>query len=158
MSVLGIKPTSLQSFEPAEDDWYANLIWIDRRKCVLLAHATTLFSVLVVDVLKRDLMPLGLWAVECISDELRREGLSTSSLGRLDPTAVELARTSSRRVLGYMNDMTRCCDFAVAEGGGLGRVDPRALNRELRRQVHVTRDAPGYFVPLERAAARRIAV
>ena len=28
-----------------DDDWYLNLLWIERRKCVLLAHARTLFAV-----------------------------------------------------------------------------------------------------------------
>ena len=32
---------------PAPDagDWYANLLWFDRRKCLLLTHAATLFSI-----------------------------------------------------------------------------------------------------------------
>jgi hypothetical protein len=41
-----------QVADPAPDgeDWYANLLWIDRRKCLLLTHAATLFSVFEPDV------------------------------------------------------------------------------------------------------------
>jgi hypothetical protein len=44
---------------PAPDDWYANLIWIDRRKCLLVVHADTLFSVFVGDVRKPQLSKFG---------------------------------------------------------------------------------------------------
>ena len=116
--VLGVKPTELQSFEPAEDDCYANLVWIDRRKGMLLAHASTLFPIFVADVLKHDLIPFGQWAVERISDQLEVEGLNAHSLGRLDAGGAALAKTSSRMVVGHMNDMTRYCEYAVAASGG----------------------------------------
>lgn len=28
----------------SDDDWYANLVWLDRRKCLLLMHAGTLVA------------------------------------------------------------------------------------------------------------------
>ncbi len=36
--------------EPRDGDWYLNLLWFDRRKCLLLAHVGTLFPVFVADV------------------------------------------------------------------------------------------------------------
>ncbi|MFN2615181.1 MAG: hypothetical protein ABR552_10255 [Actinomycetota bacterium] len=36
-----------------ENVWYANLLWFDRRKCLLLTLAPTLFSVSVADVRDR---------------------------------------------------------------------------------------------------------
>jgi len=37
---------------PARDpeDWYANLLWFDQRKCLLLTHAATLFTIFEADV------------------------------------------------------------------------------------------------------------
>ena len=69
----------------------------------------------------------------------------------LDPSSVELAKTASRTVLAYMNEMARFCEYAVAESGGLARSDVQELNRELRRQLHLSRQPPGYFVPIELA-------
>jgi len=37
--------------------------------------------------------------------ELRSEGLPLDSLGRLDPDSVQLAKTASRSILGFMNEM-----------------------------------------------------
>ena len=47
LAVIG--PTLVGEPAPAPDaeDWYANLVWFDRRKCLLLTHAATLFSIFV---------------------------------------------------------------------------------------------------------------
>jgi hypothetical protein len=29
---------------PDPEDWYANLLWFERRKCLLLTHSATLFA------------------------------------------------------------------------------------------------------------------
>jgi hypothetical protein len=35
---------------PDLEDWYANLLWFDRRKCPLLTHSATLFTIFEADV------------------------------------------------------------------------------------------------------------
>jgi hypothetical protein len=37
-----IKPGELAAEAPDGEDWYANLLWFDGRKCLLLTHAATL--------------------------------------------------------------------------------------------------------------------
>jgi hypothetical protein len=69
----------------------------------------------------------------------------------LDSGSVELAKTASRTVLGYMNDRARFCEYAVAESGALARSDVQEVNRELRRQLQLSRQPPGYFVPIDLA-------
>lgn len=55
-----LRPTRLASPPPADDaDWYLNVLWIERRKCLLLTHSGTLFPVFVPDVHAADLRPLG---------------------------------------------------------------------------------------------------
>lgn len=138
--------------EHTENDWYANLLWLERQKCLLLAHAGTLFSVFVPGVHKADLMPIGATVVALIHTELRAENLPPGRLGLLDPVSVQLAKTASRAVLGYMNEMAQFCEYAVANSGGLAGSDIEELNRELRRELHLRRVPPGYFVPIELAA------
>lgn len=128
---------------------YVNLLWLERQKCLLLAHARTLFSVFVPSVHKTDLVPIGASVVTLIHHELRAENLPPDRLDILDPASVGLSKTASRTVLGYMNEMAWFCEYAVAEPGGLARTDVRELNRELRRQLHLSRKPPGYFVPIE---------
>ena len=86
-----------------------------------------------------------------------RPGWSRSPLdrlGALDSCSIALAKTESRTVLGYMNEMARFCEYAVGDAGGLVRRDARELNRELRRELHLSSRPPGYFVPIELAANR----
>ena len=35
---------------PDGEDWYANLLWLSGRKCLLITHAATLFTVFEADV------------------------------------------------------------------------------------------------------------
>ena len=71
--------------EPNDADWYANLLWLDRRKCLLLVHAGTLFSVFAPDVRKAHLAPIGPLVVRLIERELHAEDLPLDCFGDLDP-------------------------------------------------------------------------
>lgn len=137
--------------EPAEDDWYVNLLWFDRRKCLLLAHVGTLFPVFVADVRKGDLTPLDLWLGNVVRRELHAEGLPGNILGDLS-TPVVMAKTASRQMLGFMNEMARFAEYDIADAGGLARCDIDELNRRQRRMLH-NRDGD-YVRPIELATAR----
>jgi hypothetical protein len=142
--MLGVR--SLTELEPTDDDWYLNLLWFDRRKCLLLAHVGTLFPVFVPDVRNADLTPLDLWLGNVVRRELDAEGLPGHLLGDLSP-AVVLAKTASRQMLGFMHEMARFAEYAVADAGGLGRCNIEELNREQRRILH-NRDGR-YASPLD---------
>jgi hypothetical protein len=136
LALLGTRAAIVTNQPPSDDDWYLNLLWLDRRKCLLLAHAGTLFPVLAADVRAGDLRPLGPFIVTTIQAELASEGLAADTLGQLDPNTVEVAKTASRTVLGFMNDMASYLQYAVADAGGLYECDPRILNHQLRRRLH----------------------
>ena len=68
--LLGARPAALPDIPPSNDDWYLNLLWIDRRKCLLLTHAGTLFPVFVPDIRKADIAPIGPYVVGRIADAL----------------------------------------------------------------------------------------
>lgn len=104
LNLLGARDKDLVAPPASDADWYANLLWVDRRKCLLLAHAGTLFSIFVADVRKADLLPLGSLATGLIQQELRAEGLPLDAFGEMDLSSGELAKTASRNVLGYMNE------------------------------------------------------
>jgi hypothetical protein len=70
LSLLGARPRDLVTIEPSDQDWYANLLWLDGRKCLLLAHAGTLFSVFVPNIRKADLLPIGRSVIGSIQAEL----------------------------------------------------------------------------------------
>jgi len=54
-----IRPPQLTDCTPDGEDWYANLLWLSRRKCLLITHAATLFTVFEADVRAADLRDPG---------------------------------------------------------------------------------------------------
>ena len=139
--------------EPAPDpeDWYANLLWSDRRKCLLITHASTLFSVFEADVRAADLRATHRLVTGLIERELRREGLPPGTFGNLPAQELVLAKTADRSVLGCMTDMAFLCEVTITRSGGLARCDLGELNHALHRNINSPR---GYRPPVELAAER----
>jgi hypothetical protein len=139
---------------PDPEDWYANLLWFDRRECLLLTHSATLFTIFEAEVTASSLRTTRQLVTGLIGRELRREGLPAGTFGDLGQQEVLLAKTADRSVLGCMNDMAFRCEHVIADAGGLARTNLPELNRSLRRNINSAR---GYCPPIE-LAARRLAV
>lgn len=152
LTLLGVRATALRDVPPSDDDWYLNLLWIERRKCLLLTHAVTLFPVFVTDVRKADLRPFGPYVVSVIEEHLLLEGLAPDTLGRLAPDDVHVAKTASRSILGVMNDTASHARYRIEAMGGIDRSDAVFLNRFLRRTLH--NRAGDYVTPLDLVAQR----
>lgn len=137
---------------PASDtDWYANLLWVERSKCLLVTHAGTLFSAFVPDIRSYQLRPFGEFVVSVIRQQLITEGLADDLFGSLDSADVHVGKTASRSVLGCMNDMASYIASDVALCGGLARCDITDLNQRLRRLIH----RPSGYVPAIELARRQ---
>ena len=102
---------------PAADaqDWYASLLWLDRRKSLLLTHAATLFLVFVAGSARSgsSCNPTHQLVTELIEREIRREGLPPAAFGNLRSRELVLARTADRSVLR----LRRMNDIAFLGGG-----------------------------------------
>jgi hypothetical protein len=75
-----------------DDDWYANLLWLDRRNCLLIAHAGTLFSLFVADIRIGDLRPFERRIVDLLTAALLEERLPSDALGRSNPATSDSPR------------------------------------------------------------------
>ena len=140
-ALLGHQPQHQADPGSSERDWYANLLVIERRKCLLVTQAGTLFSVFVSDVRVAQLRPLGPFLVARIADQLRAEGLSERALGALDAGGVTVAGTAGgRSVLGCMNDLALTCRLPVEGAGGLAALDLAGLHHVLQRHIYAARD------------------
>jgi Domain of unknown function (DUF6933) len=147
--LLGEPTTEDRPVSP--DDWYVHLLWAQRRKCLLIAHAGTLFSVFAPNVRAAELRPLGAFVAPLIAVQLAAEGFPATTLGTLDPTRAAIAKTADRQVLGCMNDLALTCQHAAADAGGLARLDLSALHRRLQRNITSARD---YVPPIDLLADR----
>jgi len=103
LALLGVSELALG--EACATDWYAHLVWIDRRKCLLVTHVGTLFSVFMPNVTAAGLRPIGPPVVSAIQAALQAEHLPVDTLGDLDPQQVAVAKTADRRILGTINDL-----------------------------------------------------
>jgi hypothetical protein len=135
-----IRPEQLATQEPDGSDWYGNLLVLDRRKCLLLTHADTLFTIFEPDVRAPDLRSTHDLVAWLIERELLAEGLPVRTFGDLGTEELSIAKTADRSVLGCMNDMAYLCEDAVARAGSLASTDVPSLNRHLRRNINSARD------------------
>src|SRR5260370_38624732 len=100
-----IRAQQLINCLPDGEDWYANLLWLSGRKCLLLTHAATLFTVLEADVRAADLRDPGRPVTGLISRELLSEQLPADTFGRPDPADVSLAKTPDPSTLACLNHL-----------------------------------------------------
>ena len=95
--MLGHDRLASVSPEPGAEDWYANLVWIERRKRLFLTHSGTLFSVFSPDVRAGALRTTGALFAQLVATALADEGLPGDCFGdlaRLD--AAQLNQTLHR--------------------------------------------------------------
>ena len=120
---IGLKKSDLREDEPAWSylgSWHANLIHIDRRKCILFVDDKTLFNFIAPDVGRaqiRELSTLFRGYLQCV---LAEEGIDESVKRKImtEYEDVGYTKTNSKHVLGSMNDLAfhyRC--HILAEGG-----------------------------------------
>ncbi len=135
LTELKTKPTNGPFQSSAWCDWHANLLWVDRKKCILFTNDQTLYSFFVHPVKKPSLEKFA---------EVFRLGLFRSLMGeRLSEQQVEyvlskhghivIAKTNNRSVLGSMNDLASQIKSMVYGMGGLASADLSELGRGLNR-------------------------
>ncbi len=127
-----------QDLEPAPvnpatfEDWHANLVRIDRRKCLLLVDSKTLFTFLVPGVLRRDLAPFGELLTTHLAEALFAHLVELNNVPvLLTRSPVVFAPTNSRKVLGSMNEYAFLFKRHIDCAGGLQGIDLRALHRRM---------------------------
>jgi hypothetical protein len=80
--------------------------------------------------------------------ELTTEALPADALSHLDRNDVQIAKTASRRTLGYMNEMASELEWHITHDGGTDRAAIKELNHALRRMLR-NRGGSDYARPIE---------
>ncbi len=86
-----------------------------------------------------------------IQAALAEERLPPNTLGILDPDSLQVARTASRSMLGFMTQAALEIQYMVEMSGGLEHADLGALNHQLRRTL---RNRDCYHQPIDLAMRR----
>jgi|SRR5581483_8181257 len=142
-------PADLVDAAAGGDGWHANLLRIERRKCVLFTHDVTLYSVFVPALKKPafDRLP-EVFAERLFKTLLWEEFPQPQIEVMLDAVrVVHFGRSNNRSVLGSMNDLQFQIEVYVHYDGGLDSTDLVDLHRRLNR---TPMSAVGYGYPVER--------
>ena len=130
---LGTKPTIAPAQPPSLSDWHANLLRVDRKKCVLFTNDLTLYSFLIHMVKTPlsggfgELFRLGLLK------SLMSDGLDNPQARHMlvSQGSIMVAKTNSRSILGSMNDLGFQIKCIVHTMGGLAISDLSKINQQL---------------------------
>jgi hypothetical protein len=130
---LGTKTTIALAQPSGLSDWHANLLWFDRKKCVLFTNDLTLYSFLIHMVKKPlsagfgELFRLGLLK------SLMSDGLDNPQVRRMlgSQGSIIITKTNSRSILGSMNDLAFQIKCIVHSKGGLAIADLFEINRQM---------------------------
>ena len=112
--------------------WFCNVVTVNRRKCLIFCHATTLYSFFVPCVTKKEFANFFEVFQINLSANLEYEGINPTVIRNLlcHYQEVVLSKTNNRSVLGSMNDY--CYLFgAYVEPGGPQDCDILAVNQKI---------------------------
>jgi len=148
---MGLKKTDLFAEEPRFSylgPWHANLIHIDRRKCVLFVNDKTLFNFLVPDVTRAQIRELDKQFKGYLSCVIADAGISEADRARIlsEYAQVGYANSNSKSVLGSMNDLAFHYKYSIQEAGG---VHSPAVPGIIRRLNRMPMGSLKYVFPIE---------
>jgi hypothetical protein len=129
-SALNVKlPKQPIEHQVAEHEWFADLFYVERKKCVVWVHRTTLLGFVRPSVTAAERREFhGLFRYE-FRTALASMALPASLLDRFDVYGPEsYAPTDDRAVVGSILDYRKMFAFAVEREGGLERADVRGIN------------------------------
>lgn len=116
-------------------NWYANLLRIDRRKCVIFTNEKTLYTFLIPKVLKGNLKNIEEEFLIHLSYNLQNEGFGLEVINRImqEYGKIGFAKTASKRVLGSMNELAYQYEFQIMRDGGIDNIKILQLNQRINR-------------------------
>lgn len=135
---MGLKATDLAEQESAPGllgSWHANLLFIDRRKCVLFVNDRTLFNFIIPDVNSGQIRQLDTLFGDFLQCILAEEGFSETLCRQIlqEYETIGFANTNNRSVLGSMNDLAFHYQFQIQREGGVNSAMVPSIIHDLNR-------------------------
>ena len=132
-----IEPDKIPSPTEGMGNWYANLIRIDRRKCLLFTNEKSLYTFLIPKVLKANLKNIEQEFLINLSYNLQNEGFGLDLINRVmqEYQEVGFAKTSNRQVLGSMNEFAFQYEVLIMQKEGLENIRILELNKHINRTI-----------------------
>ena len=142
LGVTVIHPVGDGSPQNAFGEWYGNLIRIDRRKCMVFADASTLFTFMIPGVLRKQYKDFRTLFLSHLRSALATEDLPLPDLEFAN--RIVFGPTRDRRVLSSLNELVFLLTVYIDAAGGLAHTD---LGRVIRKvndtPMTLIDDSPG---------------
>ena len=136
---MGTPPIETPLSESTEGlgNWYANLLRIERKKCLLFTNEKSLYSFLIPKVLKVNLKNIEEEFLINLSYNLQYEGFGLDVINRVmqEYEDIGFAKTSNRQVLGSMNQLAFEYEVLVEQKEGLENIRILELNKHINRTI-----------------------
>ena len=135
LDVSLIEPDKILPNPEGLGNWYANILRIDRRKCVIFTNEKILYTFLIPKVLKTNLKNIEEEFLIQLSYNLQNEGFGLEVINRVMQEYQEIgfAKTVSKSVLGSMNDLAWQYEFQIMREGGIDNIKILQHNQMINR-------------------------
>jgi len=130
-------------------NWYANLLVIDRRKCVLFTNEKTLYSFFLPKVKKENLKNIAEEFLINLNLNLQAEGFPIEVITNVmqEYSDIGFAKTANKHILGSMNELSfQYKDIIMNRYARIEQVKALELNKEINRTIM---GAINYLKPVE---------
>ena len=132
-----VEPDKIHLCTEGLGNWYANLLRMERRKCLLFTNEKSLYSFLIPKILKANLKNMEQEFLINLSYNLQYEGFGLDVINRVMQEYQEIgfAKTSNRQVLGCMNQFSFEYEVLIEQKEGLANVRILELNKNINRTI-----------------------
>ena len=133
---MGLKSNELSDSVPIFSflgPWHANLIHIDRRKCVLFVNDKTLFNFIAPDIARAEIRDLDIQFNRYFSSALSSEGIANSVKDKIleEYRKIAYSGSNNKSVLGSMNDLAFHYKHHILSEGGIYYANVSRIVHEL---------------------------
>lgn len=113
LDFMGEKPQVLDTQSNLLASWHGNIFNIGRRKCLLITHTQSLYSIFFYGITKKDLPLLLEMMRDRVVELMRQDNFTLQELSMMRESFADInyTKTSSRSVLGSMNDMKNMLEW-----------------------------------------------
>lgn len=112
--------TGIEECSPRTDqDWSAHLFFISGRKCIVFVHKKTMYTVMLLDIFKKDMTHINRLFLEAFIGQLKSDNILRAHEALIRDVYKEISVVSTdndRKTLGAINNIISILQGATATG------------------------------------------
>jgi hypothetical protein len=131
------EPTNVVPLNHFLGSWHANLLIVERHKCVLVTNDSTLYTIFIPCLKKVDFQAFNLIFGQHLFKNLLHEGFTQKQIEAVlnEHQEIKYAKTNNRSVLSSMNELASQLEFRIQINGGMKGTNIFELNHGLNRII-----------------------